>query len=420
MRQILLVGLFAILLGDIMLGLGLTLGPGLSLKNALLYVLFIMLVLEFAIGRRDALREMWPLHTAWLLLAIYATFTWLVIILLGVHRGYDAFGNFIALKGRLFDLILFLLVYLYGPKDTAKTLNLLRWLIAIFVLVNVVTVIDVFNIPDLGIMQDRSDGRLAGPVKEVNQYGGVLIFIIPITAGLALSSSGWLRTLFAAGSLLAFVLLGLTVSRGSYLGLAVGGTFALYLARDHVRRESIVRGGIAILVVVAIAGAAIVYQNPEGFLAKFEVSGSSMDTVSSGRLDFWRQSLTMMSYWPFSFVTGYGWNAYATLFLGYGDPHNTYLLYWFNLGLVGLGLYLFLVVWIIRFTAKSLRLMPENVKPIIIGFLIGFSALHVALFFVAIYTPWLFIWAIAGCVFRLIVDYRRQDSIQANDVTSVE
>ena len=125
MRQFLLVGLFGILLADIMLGLGLSLAPGLSLKNAMLYVIFMALVLEFLLGNRDPLRETWPLHTAWAALAFYATFTWLAIMLLGLHRGYDVISGFIALKGQLIDLFLFLLVYLPIPVLCLKPLELM-------------------------------------------------------------------------------------------------------------------------------------------------------------------------------------------------------------------------------------------------------------------------------------------------------
>ena len=269
---------------------------------------------------------------------------------------------------------------------------------------NVVTLLDVFNIPDLGIITDRRDGRLAGPVNEVNQYGAILIFVIPIMVGLALSSSGWLKSIFVVGALIAFVLLGLTVSRGSYLGLTLGGLFALYLVRHHVRRQSVIKGLLATAATLIVVTAAIAYQNPEGFIAQFDLVGSSLDRMSSGRIDFWQQSLTMMSQWPYSFLVGYGWNAYATLFLGYGDPHNTYLLYWFNLGIVGLGLYLFIAVRIIRLAVNSLDSLPKDVKPVIIGFIMGFLSLHIALFFVSLYTSWLFIWAMSGTVLRLIIE----------------
>ncbi len=203
MRQFLLVSLFSILLADIMLDLGLSLAPGLSLKNAMLYVIFAALVLEFILGDRDPLRETWPLHGAWGLLVLYATFTWLVIVLLGFHRGYHAVSSFIALKSQLADLFLFLLVYLYGPRDALKSIKVLQWLVGLLVIINVISLIDFLNIPDLGIMNERRDGRITGPVQEVNQYGAILIFLIPVTAGLAMGSIGVRRLLFAFGAALA-------------------------------------------------------------------------------------------------------------------------------------------------------------------------------------------------------------------------
>ena len=416
MRQFLLIGLFTILLADIMLGLGLSLAPGLSLKNAMLYVLFIALVLEFVLGDRDVLRETWPLHSAWAVLAFYATFTWLAIILLGIHRGYNDISSFIALKSQLVDRFLFLLVYLYGPKNSVQSVKVLQWLIIILVLVNLITLIDGLNVPDLGIIMDREDGRIAGPMQEVNQYGAILIFIIPLTAGLALSTIGWRRAVFAAGTVMAFFLLGLTVSRGSWVGLIVGGLFSLYLVREHVNRESIIKGGIAVLIIVVLAVVTVAVLNPEGLLKKFDfTAGANLNAISSGRLDVWQRVLTMMSYWPYSFVLGYGWDAYRTLIGIYGDPHNTYILYWFNLGLLGLGLYLYIVFWTIRYTVTSLRFISQKLKPVVIGFLIGFVAVHVAVFFVTLYTPWLFVWAMAGTVLRVIVDARREVPLETSE-----
>jgi len=414
MRQFLLITLFGVLLADIMLNLDLSFVPGLSFKNAMLYLLFTALVLEFILSNRDPLRETWPLHLAWTLLAFYAVFSWLVIILLGLHRGYETVSSFIGLKGQLVDLFLFLLVYLYAPKDTSKSLLVLRWLVGLLVLFNLVTLIDSLNIPNLGIINERDDGRITGPVQEVNQFGSILIFLIPVTAGLMLVSSGALRVLYAFGAALAVVLLGLTVSRGSYVGFAVGGVWALYLTRDHIRKGSIIKGGIIVLVVVVVAAVTIAIVNPEGFLHKFEIAGSSLDRISSGRLDMWERLLTKMSYWPVSFITGYGWNSYRALIGIHGDPHNTYLLLWFNLGLIGLGLYLSIVVWVIRFAVKSLSYISDSLKPLVIGFITGFLAIHIGVFFVTMYTSWLFIWGLTGTMLRVIVDERRETVLEAN------
>ena len=335
------------------------------------------------------------------------------IVLLGLHRGYDGLASFIALKGQLVDLFLFLLVYLYGPRDASKSVKVLKWLIALLVVVNLITLIDVFNVPDLGIIVERADGRITGPVREVNQYGAVLVFLIPLMAGLVLGSSGALRLFFACGAVMAAVLLGLTVSRGSYVGLVVGGLLSLYLVRDYVRKKSIIKGGITVFVLIILAAVMVAIVNPEGFLEKFDFAGGNIDAMSSGRIEVWRRLLTKMAYWPLSFILGYGWDAYRTLIVTFGDPHNTYFLYWFNLGLVGLGLYLFIISWIGRYTVTSLKYISEQLRPIVIGFITGFIAIHVAVFFVGLYTPWLFIWALAGTILRSIVDERRSADLQA-------
>ena len=420
MRQFLLVSLFAILLADIMFGLGLSLAPGLSLKNAMLYLLFTALVLEFLLGSRDPLRETWPLHGAWAMLVFYAIFTWLAIVLLGFHREYDAVSSFIALKSQLADLLLFLLVYLYGPRDALKSLKVLQWLVGLLVVVNFITIIDFLNIPDLGIISERRDGRITGPVQEVNQYGAVLIFLIPVSVGLAMAVPGVRKMIYTFGAALAAILLGLTVSRGSWVGLIVGGLFTVYLVRDHIRKEAIVKGIAAVTVLGALAVTLVIIVNPEGFLGKFEFAGTDLNSLSSGRIDVWRRVLTKMSYWPYSFVVGYGWNAYRALIGIFGDPHNTYLLYWFNLGLIGVGIYVFIAAWTVRFAVKSLSYVSAELKPLVIGFTAGFMAVHVAIFFVAIYTPWLFIWALTGTILRVIVDDRRRVIMESHPGTENE
>lgn len=421
MRQFLLVILFVILLGDIMFGLGLSLAPGLSLKNAALYILFSALVLEFLLTDRDVLRETWPLHGAWVLFVFYAFFTWLTIFLLGLHRGYNGIESFIYLKSQLADLFLFLLVYLYGPKDTQSAVRLLRALVTVLVLINVLSFIDYLNIPDLGIIGERHDGRLTGPVQEVNQYGSILIFLIPVTIGLMFASTGIPRLIFAVGGTMAVVLLGLTVSRGAWVGLLVGGSLALYLVRDYVRRDLIIRGGLVAVLVVVVTAVSLAVVNPEGFASKFSFSGDAdLNSISSGRVDVWTRVLTKMSYWPVSFITGYGWNSYRTLIGIYGDPHNTYLLYWFNLGIVGLSFYVFIVLWTISYAVKSLKLISAELKPLVIGFIIGFTAIHVGMFFSVLYTASLFIWAMVATMLRVIADDRARMRIAAAQAAEAE
>ena len=59
--------------------------------------------------------------------------------------------------------------------------------------------------------------------------------------------------------------------------------------------------------------------------------------------------------------------------------------------------------------------MTEKLKPLVIGLITGFLALHIAIFFVALYTPWLFIWALVGTMLRIIVDDRREAVLNLNE-----
>jgi O-antigen ligase len=121
-----------------------------------------------------------------------------------------------------------------------------------------------------------------------------------------------------------------------------------------------------------------------------------------------------------SFITGYGWNAYRTLIGIYGDPHNTYVLYWFNLGLIGLGLYIYIVIWTIRYAVTSLKFISIGLKPLVIGFITGFTALHVGMFFSVLYTVSLFIWAMAATVLRVIADDRTRMRAEAAEMAEEE
>ena len=49
----------------------------------------------------------------------------------------------------------------------------------------------------------------------------------------------------------------------------------------------------------------------------------------------------------------------------------------------------------------SLRLVRPDVRPMLIGFGIGTIAVATAVFFVNLYSPWLYYWSYAGIVMRL-------------------
>lgn len=81
MRRVTLLSLFVVLLVAQMFGLDLSLGPGLSVKNAYLYVLLIVLVVEFAVTKREDIGHerrlgLLGVHVPFILLICYAIVSW--------------------------------------------------------------------------------------------------------------------------------------------------------------------------------------------------------------------------------------------------------------------------------------------------------------------------------------------------------
>src|SRR6185437_9836643 len=102
MMRLLFILLIGILTASDILQTGMSLGPGLSVKNALLYPIALGVLFRMAITGRF---RMWlPIvNAAFIVWIVYATLTWLACVTMIHYPGYSAIGMFIDLKSVLFD-----------------------------------------------------------------------------------------------------------------------------------------------------------------------------------------------------------------------------------------------------------------------------------------------------------------------------
>jgi O-antigen ligase len=110
---------------------------------------------------------------------------------------------------------------------------------------------------------------------------------------------------------------------------------------------------------------------------------------------------------PLTMLTGFGWNAYAAMPLRWAT-HNHYLWAWFNLGLPGLICCVLLLVLPIKVALSASRVANAATRPHLIGLVVGMTALAVALFFVNLFSPWLYVWPYVGIVMRIAVNVAEQ------------
>jgi O-antigen ligase len=286
---------------------------------------------------------------------------------------------------------------------------MIRVILWMLVLGNVLTVVDGFNIPDLGIIQQRDDGRLGGPMGESNQYGALLALTLPPLIAL-LWDPQTKKAAAVAAIFVSFLALLVAGSRGSFVGVILGGAFAAFWLRSVISMRYVVFGAAVSAVVVTVTLALFLqtqlFENLVGRLIEQTAAGD-IYRVSSGRSDIWRFALERMLETPLSFVTGFGWNAYDSMRGFNAAPHSVYLATMFNLGLPGLVLYLLFVYAAFATALRAVPVASGIVRTHLAAFVFGFAALCISVAFVDLYQPWVYIWAYVGVVMRLAIEATR-------------
>src|SRR5215472_14581009 len=122
MRYLLALLIFTLATADVF-GWTLSLAPGLSVKNAIIYVALLALAARFVV-RGGLQMELPQVHLWFGVLIVYATLTWLAAGLLLDYPSYTLLQSGIDLKASLLDNALVFALYLYG----ARTLGDARFL----------------------------------------------------------------------------------------------------------------------------------------------------------------------------------------------------------------------------------------------------------------------------------------------------
>jgi O-antigen ligase len=382
--------------------------PGLSFKNLIIYCVATVLTLRMVVGR-GSFTAMGQMQGAFVVLIGYTILTWLIAALVIKYPNYDLVQSAFVLKSEVLDHFIFFLVFLFGVQSTEDSLKVIKGLLLGAFIANVVTVLDAMHIISLGF-RIRDDGRTAGAIGESNQYAAFIVLFLPATVAAAVASRGFQRLFWIGATLIAALTLFMTSSRGGFVGLALSLAIGAYLYRHLISYGRIAGWIFGALIVLVVFVSFSQYGN---LLAERMMDTGSIDvsTASSGRSDIWVTAFAAMFANPITLVTGYGWNVYWSMPFQF-SPHNHYLALWFNLGLLGLfcGSYL-LFAPIRRAHRASLRAMPP-VRGQLIAFVMGGVAIATAVFFVDLYKPWLYYWMYCGAAMRLALSAEHVPAIQ--------
>lgn len=382
------------------LNLELSLLPGLSAKNLLIYLIAVMLAMRLVVGRGSVM-DAGKLQGAFIVQIGYALITMLVGVMLIQYPRYEFFDSFIKLKGTLIDQYIFFLVFLFGVQSGDEAIKVIKGLLLGVLCVNAVTVLDAMGVLEVGL-RIRDDGRVGGAMGESNQYAGFIVAFLPATIAMAVAARGFMRLFWLGAALVGSLALVMTASRGGFVGLAMACATGAYLYRHLISYSRVAGWALGSLVLLVV----VVALSPYGGLLAERMIGqsSSVDAfeASSGRSQIWVDLFAAMYANPISFITGYGWDVYWSMPFNF-SPHNHYFSLWFNLGLVGLfaGTYL-LFSAIARARRASLHASPPY-RGQLIAFVLGGVGICAAVFFVDMYKPWNYFWMYGGVMMRMIL-----------------
>lgn len=382
--------------------------PGISVKNALLYLAAGIVLLQYVI-RSEKNPGLLGVQFCFVFLIFYAILSFLVMILAVRYPGYDLVLGGIHLKTYLIDHAIVFAVFYFGLRNLADALSVQRALLSAVVVASVITVLDGSGLLGLNVIAIRTDalevGRVQGAFGEANQHAAMMVMFAPaMCAYLLATQAGWRKAFWLMGALAAVASVLLTSSRGAMVGAIVSAIAGAYVFRQYLSLGKVLGWALASCLAIATI-IAVLGNNYTSILAErvlgLTFSGDAFQ-ASSGRTFIWTSILEKLWSQPVAVLSGFGWNSYPIIGFEYA-PHNTYLGYWFNLGLIGLLAYLALFAQILAAARAAVSLEGGNVRSLLIAFWVGFLALLVSIFFVELHIPWFFVWAYAGIMCRVAV-----------------
>jgi O-antigen ligase len=385
-------------------GWNMSLAPGLSVKNALIYLSILALATRFVL--QGGMRPQVPqIHLWFAILLTYATLTWLAAGILIRYKTFSLLTSGIELKGTLFDNAVIFVLFLYGTRTLQDAEFLLKCMLLAVATANAIAIGNVVGIFHIGITivgtESNLVGRVFGAFGHANETAALIVCLLPAYIAAALSAARvatWLWVLAGASS---GALLLLTGSRGGLMALTLTGIFGTYICRDLIswRRAAAVVVTIGAIALPLLAFASIVSGGALFHrLAEMIVNPGAEDD----RTQIWRPVFDRMIATPLSLITGFGWGAYDAL----GPPiptHNHYLFLWFELGIIGVGSFLMLIRELVRTSIRAAKNATDEVARYLIAFVYGIIGLSGAIFFTPLFKPWLYIWAYIGLTMRMAV-----------------
>jgi hypothetical protein len=402
--RILLSILISILVIGHMFTLDMGLGPGLSVKNAILYLAALSITFRIVLGGNFKM-EMGQFVGCYMALIGYAMLTWIVIGLFINYKSYNMLASGIALKNVLIDPLIFFLTFLFGIRTTEDAFKVLKLLALACVALNIANLGAAFQLIPLDYI--GQGGRMAGPLGEPNQYGDYIVIFLPLMCVCTVLSKGLVRWLWILGIMVSIGSLLTTASRAAVAALLVSSIWGAYLVRAYLSTGVVVKWFMSAVAISVLIGAVVSIEFADLLTERFigQSKAAGLGELSSGRTDFWVDVLDKLMSKPIAMITGFGWDAFGSMGFFF-SAHSYYLAQWFNLGIPGLILGITSFILLIREARRALVFAEGASRSYLMACVFSVIALLTAILFGELTTPMPYFWIYMGVCMRLAVNAR--------------
>jgi O-antigen ligase len=228
-----------------------------------------------------------------------------------------------------------------------------------------------------------AEGQTASSVSN----GLAIAFALMVTYGIArltLAKSLWAKAFYAGWNLVMAIFIFLTFSRRGYITLILGPILLLWWwkKRELGQIQSLLLG-----VIVFVVAIGVLWTTPLGELVVGRLTDRLVDNKSlDARQDDWQFIWGELMQSPTGFLWGYGMASTGPASVRFNVPnakhaHNYYLMLWHQMGIMGLGIFLWLLWHAVKFGRRVVRkvqntdLEPEALFSVIIVIMLAINGL---------------------------------------------
>ena len=330
-------------------------------EDFLLIVIAVSWFAKTAVNKEIGLVVRTPLNRPILFYAAVTFLATLVGYLLGTVRSTTGF--FYVLKYVEYFVVYYMVVNNVHDRDHAR-----RLVVAAFLTAAIVSLVGIAQIPS----GERVSAPFEGEVGEPNTFGGYLLLMMAIAAGVALETQRFRIRAVCLGLVgLTGLPFAFTLSRASYLGVVPTLLVLAWFTRQRKFMLGLVLLGLVCSPLLAVTLPAPVTKRimytfePEKGQATVRVGKVAFDPSTSARLISFQAAIEGWLRSPRSIIFGHG-------VTGFGFMDAQYARVLVETGALGFATFAFLIWTLLRSSGEAFRSLkvPED-RGVALGFLAG-------------------------------------------------